>query len=275
MQDIVLPPWNVPLYHVDGFISEIQVTRHTNVLRYLIPGNTRPISFSSWFSSTFCFSHVILNLTYLILHIFRSFIMTWTTWFSCAGTWRRWWLSILEIAFWGHQVVVVELFRLIQRPLMLMMMMIMSPLSRETVMADDAFMMIFFYLYLFVLFSRQLLFIHSLYSQNLRMYSFLKHLCPRFGIIDLLFNTNFFWIYLTVWIKYGSYGVEPLAFDISENQFPLVVITTQVIKQRIKVGFTIRTWKNRSKWAKFYSAGQMDVHLMEGDVRLIEMDVHL
>ena len=160
MQDIVLPPWNVPVYHVDGSISEIQVTRHTNVLRYLIPGNTRPISFSSWFSISFCFSHVILNLTYLILHIFRSFIMTWTTWFSCAGTWRRWWLSIPEIAFRGHQVVVVELFRLIQRPLMLMMM--MSPLSRETIMADDAFMMIFFtciYLfyfqdnfYLFILF---------------------------------------------------------------------------------------------------------------------------
>ena len=40
------------------------------------------------------------------------------------------------------------------------------------------------------------LFIYSLYSQNLRMYSFSKHLCPRFGTIDLLFNTIFFSMYL-------------------------------------------------------------------------------
>ncbi len=47
MQDVVLPPWTVPVYRADGSISEIQVTRRIDILRYLVLGNARPISFSS------------------------------------------------------------------------------------------------------------------------------------------------------------------------------------------------------------------------------------
>uniref|UniRef100_A0A2N9HP90 Aminotransferase-like plant mobile domain-containing protein n=1 Tax=Fagus sylvatica TaxID=28930 RepID=A0A2N9HP90_FAGSY len=53
LQDIVLPPWTVLVYRVDGTIFEFQVTRHEVVLGYPIPRNARPTMMTKYFRDRF------------------------------------------------------------------------------------------------------------------------------------------------------------------------------------------------------------------------------
>uniref|UniRef100_A0A2N9GUC3 Aminotransferase-like plant mobile domain-containing protein n=1 Tax=Fagus sylvatica TaxID=28930 RepID=A0A2N9GUC3_FAGSY len=41
--DIILPSWSVPLYQADGSLHEMAITRHTNVLGYPVPEDTRAL----------------------------------------------------------------------------------------------------------------------------------------------------------------------------------------------------------------------------------------
>ena len=55
LANIVLPSWSVPVYHADGHLCEVEITRHTDVLGYHVPKNTRPVSLLLRSSSSFCF----------------------------------------------------------------------------------------------------------------------------------------------------------------------------------------------------------------------------
>ena len=45
--DIILPSWSIPLYQADGSVRETAITRHTDVLGYLVPEDTCPVSLLS------------------------------------------------------------------------------------------------------------------------------------------------------------------------------------------------------------------------------------